>query len=102
MKATERAGSGNVSLMGDDWRWKPCRLWTGATNAGGYGVMRYKGRLELVHRVAFVLEYGPLPRSKPYVLHRCDNPTCREPLHLKAGTQSENMAQWAATRRRAS
>jgi hypothetical protein len=56
----------------------PCWLWTGGTDGRGYGQIREsgkKGKLLKAHRVAWALEYGPLP-AELLVMHRCDNPPC--------------------------
>lgn len=68
----------------------PCNLWTGATNADGYGVVRVGGRVEYVHRLAYRLHVGPIPRGHE-IAHTCDTPACREPSHLVAMTHKQNM-----------
>lgn len=40
------------------------------------------------HRLSFKRAYGYLPKV---VMHTCDTPTCVNPEHLKAGTQSDNI-----------
>lgn len=45
----------------------------------------------LAHRLAFELEYGPIPKDF-VVCHRCDNPPCCNPEHLSIGTQADNIA----------
>lgn len=66
-----------------------CWVWTGARDGDGYGVIRDRPnpRLTRVHRVAWKLKYGDVPKGK-CVLHRCDNPPCVR--HLFAGTRREN------------
>jgi HNH endonuclease len=66
-----------------------CWLWTGATNNKGYGVFKYEaGRL--AHRFSFFLHNTNSPRPV-LVLHRCDNPICVRPSHLRARDQTDNM-----------
>lgn len=69
----------------------PCWLWRGAKNERGYGVVSLCGRLVYTHRLAFVVENGPLLPWEQ-ALHRCDNPPCMRPLHLFRGTQLVNVA----------
>ena len=45
--------------------------------------MLVRGRTFHVHRVAFILNFGPFP-SGVGVLHRCGNRDCVEPSHLEA------------------
>lgn len=66
-----------------------CWPWTGSTNGRGYGRLRYFGKHEAAHRVAFALRYDR--RSEQHILHSCDNPTCCNPAHLREGTHVDNM-----------
>lgn len=42
------------------------------------------------HRVSYELFVKPLGREE-LVLHMCDNPECTSPLHLRAGSSSDNV-----------
>jgi hypothetical protein len=62
-----------------------CWDWTGATNAGGYGVIRVDGKTEYVHRIAWFLapEEGWYGIDFP-VGHTCGNRICTNYRHLFA------------------
>lgn len=85
-----------------------CWLWTGAKQNMGYGNIRIggrQGRAVLAHRVAWELTHGPIPHedlegNRVCVLHKCDTPACCNVLHLRLGTQSENMTEMNARGRR--
>ncbi len=66
--------------------------WPRGRNAAGYGQLQtWDKSLEyLVHRQAYRLAYGFLPKAEG-VLHRCDNPPCFRPDHLFLGGQDVNM-----------
>jgi len=68
----------------------PCWLWTAGKFPDGYGSFRLQGRMTLAHRVAWIIENGPIPNGA-CILHQCDNPGCCRPSHCKPGTHSENM-----------
>jgi len=56
----------------------------------GYALLSRHGRELGVHRHMYELRHGKVP-STLVILHQCDNPTCINPDHLSAGTQSANM-----------
>jgi len=66
-----------------------CLLWQGATS-WGYGTTCYEGKYISTHRLAYILENGPIPQNKQ-VLHKCDTPLCCSPKHLFLGTHQINM-----------
>lgn len=67
-----------------------CWEWTGSTN-GRYGEIRLAKKLKVyAHRFAYERTYGPL-LPEQVVLHTCDNTLCVRAVHLRAGTQLENI-----------
>jgi hypothetical protein len=60
-----------------------CWIWTGATDAAGYGQ-----KVVLTHRLMYEIAYSQKPSN--FVLHRCDNPSCFRPSHLFDGTAADN------------
>lgn len=67
-----------------------CWLWTGATNARGYGTCWRNGVKWRTSRVAWDLARGPIPPGL-CVCHRCDNPLCVRADHLFLGTNDDNV-----------
>jgi HNH endonuclease len=74
-----------------------CWPWTRRVNSNGYGDFRiYRGagpkgyRRVLAHRYAYMESTGEDIVGK-ILLHRCDNPPCCNPSHLRVGTQADNM-----------
>lgn len=77
-----------------------CLLFAGGLRPEGYGRVRFEGRTQGAHRVAWQLAHGPIPEGF-CVCHRCDEPQCIEATHLFLGTVADNNADMAAKGRQA-
>lgn len=56
----------------------------------GYGRVKFRGRLDLAHRVAYEVLVGPIPAGL-HLDHLCRNRGCVNPAHLEPVTQRENI-----------
>lgn len=72
-----------------------CWLWLGAKSPKGYGKIKWNGRDDRAHRVAWELSRSPVPEGM-WVLHTCDTPACCNPLHLFLGDNLTNNRDKAA------
>lgn len=70
-----------------------CWEWIGHRGRNGYGRVRFAGRVQKSHRVAWAALVGELPPWSPRGLqldHLCRNRACCRPDHLELVTNREN------------
>lgn len=77
-----------VAPMTDD---RGCWEWFGGRNGDGYGTTSFGMS---AHRVSFILHNGEI--GSAWVLHRCDNPSCVNPVHLFLGDNTANVRDMVA------
>lgn len=76
-----------IGKPSDCWEWQAAKV------PSGYGTYTPpEGKPIGAHRIAYALVHGPIPPGK-CILHRCDNPPCCNPSHLRVGTIAENNAE---------
>lgn len=81
-----------------------CWEWAGPRDQDGYGCLYVTVNGQLVqraHRAAWALFRGPIPEGT-LVRHRCDNPPCCNPDHLRLGTHQDNTDDKVSRNRQAS
>lgn len=70
--------------------WSGCWIYMGGVTKLGYGQVYDGGCRVYAHRLSYRLANGEIPHGLN-VLHSCDVPCCVNPLHLRLGTQSDNV-----------
>lgn len=72
--------------------------WTALTSVGSHGYAQIgwrdetgRARMTLMHRVAYAMSHGPIPRGL-VVDHLCHNRTCCNPAHLQLLSNEANSA----------
>ncbi len=78
-----------------------CWIWQAATMPNGYGVVNWREKLWLAHRLSWIGRHGPIPKGC-MICHRCDERRCVNPDHLFPGTRQVNMDDLKAKRLRRS
>lgn len=71
--------------------WEPnsgCRIWLGSLKRD-HGEIKVQGKVTAVHRLAWELERGPVPKGL-WVLHHCGLAPCFNVNHLYLGTREDN------------
>lgn len=69
-----------------------CWPWLRYRDQDGYGETRFMGKPDKAHRVAYML-WNDLTELEGgvFILHNCDEPSCCNPAHLRAGDHADNM-----------
>lgn len=67
------------------WEWKRA----GTRGNKDYGFISLHGRRTRAHRLAWMIEYGPIPAGR-LICHSCDNKPCVRIDHLWLGTPKHN------------
>ena len=85
---------------------KGCWIWSGAVDGDGYGQIypgAGQGSPKKVHRLAWAwANMCPMPPGRLMIDHKCHNPPCVNPYHLRLVTRkqnTENLAQLSKNNR---
>lgn len=93
LKVNRDGPEGGYAAVGKCW------IWVGAIDARtGYGRFHYDGKMAMAHRVAYLIEVGPIP-PEHQVDHLCFNRPCVRYTHLEPVTVSENQRRVSAAGR---
>ncbi len=78
-----------MAFQGDE-----CLIWPYSKSSGGYGFIKYGGKMRRVHRIVCEREQGPAPTSIHQAAHLCGNGHlgCVNRRHLAWKTPVENVA----------
>lgn len=73
-----------------------CLNWIGNKDGQGYGLLKYNGKTERIHRLMYANFIGSVPRGlnarkNKQLDHKCKNKSCCNPSHLELVTQRENI-----------
>lgn len=82
-KTPEEAFAARTEWQGD------CLVWTGGTNRNGYGTLKVGHGPVLAHRYAYAKALGEIPEGL-ILDHKCQNPPCCNPEHLRLATHKQN------------
>ena|SRR5271155_1695554 len=69
-----------------------CWFWKAGCFKAGYGAVRYNGKAQYAHIVAYLLSGNVIPEGKE-LHHTCENPPCVNPKHLKPMIHGEHSSQ---------
>ena len=73
-----------------------CWQWIAGLKGNGYGQINVDGHIFSVHKLAYKIFIGPIPKHHSYhgmcVCHDCDNKLCVNPDHLFLSDQPGNIA----------
>lgn len=78
-----------VKVSGTDDCWE----WQGTPDRHGYGRINTSSpnvKSIFAHRLSYQIANGEIPDGM-VIMHACDNPSCVNPRHLSAGSQSDNL-----------
>lgn len=87
-----------ITVSADDECWD----WIGYKNRQGYGRVYWQKKIRPATHMVWLLIHGRIPCRYPdgeVVAHKCDNPSCCNPLHLFLTNQSGNMKDAANKKR---
>lgn len=74
-----------------------CWVWTGYRDKHGYGQVSIEGKVRWAHRATYAIFKRSIPNEYE-VDHRCKNPSCVNPAHLRAVPMKKNRASVRKTR----